>query len=123
MGREHRKLLGAGGDIEDELGGLRGGGGGSWGWAETVQEQMHVCAVNPGTEPNVGSGFTGPLLVSSRQWAHVHFHIVTAWKHDLESLLLWGLLAWEGHGRSGAAILHVPFFCAVLYPLPVHGDV
>lgn len=68
------------------------------------------------------------VLVISRQWAHVHFHIddpqlVTAWKHSLESLLLWGLLAWEGHGRSGAAISHVPFFCAVLYPLPVHGDV
>lgn len=49
--------------------------------------------------------------------------LVTAWKHGLESLLLWGLLAWEGHGRSGAATLHVPFFCAILYHLPVHEDV
>lgn len=41
--------------------------------ADTVWEQMHACAVNIGIEPSVGSGFTGPLPVSSRQQAHVHF--------------------------------------------------
>lgn len=38
-------------------------------------------------------------------------HLVTAWKHSLESLPLWGPLAWEGHGRSRAATLPAPFFC------------
>jgi hypothetical protein len=106
----HGKLHGVGGgDIEDEQ---RWGGVAGQRLGGSRCTSVLCCAV----------------LVISRQWAHVHFHIddpqlVTAWKHSLESLLLWGLLAWEGHGRSGAAILHVPFFCAVLYPLPVHGDV
>ena len=37
--------------------------------------------------------------------------LVTAGEQGLESLLLWGLLVWEGHGRSRAATLHAPFFC------------
>lgn len=63
---------------------------------------MHVCAINLGIEPSVGCGFTGLLPVSSRQQAagngqmlsfQIDIQLVTAWKHGLESLLLWGLLA------------------------------